>query len=94
MVIPFSAEISASAELRRLRQLAPFKSSDERIYESILHFARENQAPDVTMLFLTRDRSDFDHPYLHDELSELSVELLFSAGDCIRRIRERVGERV
>ncbi len=32
------------------------------IHESILHFARENSAPDVTMLLLTRDRNDFDYP--------------------------------
>lgn len=91
-IIPFSAGIAARAELRDLRQIAPFKPSDRRIYESLLHFAQENQAPDIRMLFLTRDLSDFDHPYLHDELAELSVELLFSAGDCIKRIRELIGE--
>ncbi len=89
-VIPFSAEIAARAELRGLRQLAPFKPSDRNIYESLLHFARMNQPPDVAMLFLTRDKADFDLPYIHKELADLSVELLFSAGDCIRRIRELV----
>jgi len=34
-MIPFTAEIAACAELRKLRQLAPFKSSDQNIYESI-----------------------------------------------------------
>lgn len=87
-VIPFSAEIALRAELRGLRQLAPFKPSDRNIYESILHFARLNQTLDVAMLFLTRDKADFDVPYIYEELADLSVELFFSAGDCIRRIHE------
>lgn len=90
-LIPFTSEIAARAELRSLRQLPPFKISDQKIYESILHFARENQAPDLTMLFLTHDQTDFDYPYIHEELSSLSVELFFSAGDCIRRMRELGG---
>lgn len=40
------------------------------------------------MLFLTRDQNDFNYPYIHEELSSLSVELFFSAGECIRRIRD------
>ena len=45
----------------------------------------------ITQLHDFKARSeltDFDFPSLHDELAALSVELLFSAGDCIRRIRE------
>jgi hypothetical protein len=87
-VIPFSAEIGVQAELRGLRRLAPWKPTDRNVYESMLHFVRENQSSEVRMLFLTRDRADFDVPSLHDELAALSVELLFSAGDGIRRIRE------
>lgn len=89
-IIPFTSEIGVRAEVRELRQLPPFKSSDRRIYESILHFAEKNHAPDVTMLLLTRDRNDFDYPSIHQELSAYSVELLFSAGDCIKRLRELV----
>ena len=87
-VIPFSAKIGARAELRGLRQLAPWKPTDRNVYESLLHFVRKNQASEAHTLFLTRDRADFDVPSLHDELAALSVELLFSAGDGIRRIRE------
>ena len=87
-VIPFSGDIAAQAELRGLRQLAPGKASDRNVYESLLHFARLNQSPDAAMLFLTRDKSDFDFSYIREELAALSVELLFSAGDGIRRIRE------
>jgi len=87
-IIPFSGDIAARAELRGLRRLAPMKASDRNIYESILHFAQANRSPGTQMIFLTRDIGDFDFPYLHQELAELSVELRFSAGDCIRRIRE------
>lgn len=90
-IIPFSAEIAARAELRGLKQLAPRKQSDQKIYESILQFARENQAPDLKMFFLTRDETDFDFPYIREELASLSVELFFSAGECIRRVRELLG---
>jgi hypothetical protein len=86
--IPFTADIALRAELRGLRQLAPFKRNDQIIYESILLFARENQTSNLKMLFLTRDKTDFDFPYIHKELSSLSVELFFSAGDCIRYLRE------
>ncbi|MBM3237416.1 hypothetical protein FJZ31_14090 [Candidatus Poribacteria bacterium] len=89
--IPYSAEITARAELRGLRPLAPFKQADRKIYESILQFARENQSPDLKMLFLTRDKTDFDFSYIRSELAFLSVELFFSAGECIRRIRELLG---
>jgi len=61
------------------------------IDSAILQFARENQAPDLKMLFLTRDKTDFDFPYIRMELASLSVELFFSAGECIRRIRELLG---
>ncbi|HIE28857.1 TPA: hypothetical protein EYP66_16400 [Candidatus Poribacteria bacterium] len=50
-----------------------------------------NQAPDLKMLFLTRDKTDFDFPYIRSELAFLSIELFFSAGECIRRIRELLG---
>ena len=89
-VIAFSGEIAAQAELRSVRQLAPFKPTDRNVYESILQFARLNQQPALTMLFLTRDKADFDFPCIRAELAALSVELFFSAGDCIRRIRELV----
>jgi hypothetical protein len=87
-IIPFTSEAMAKAELRELRQIAPFKQTDRKIYESILIFVRANQSPNVKMLFLTRDKNDFDFPYIRDELASMDVELFFSAGECIRRIRE------
>lgn len=87
-VIPFTADIVVRAELRDLRQLAPFKPSDRRIYESLLYFIATNHTPDTSTIFLTRDQADFDFPYIREELIALGVELFFSAGECIRRIRE------
>jgi len=89
--IPLTSEILLRAELREARQIPPFKKSDIRIYESILKFAAENQGNGVNFVFLTRDRKDFDYPPIHAELRGLGVELFFSAGDCIRRVRELLG---
>jgi len=71
-----------------LKLVAPFKQTDRKIYESILIFARANQNPSLKMLFLTRDKSDFDFPYIREELVSTGVELFLSAGECIKRIRE------
>ena len=90
-IIPFTSETMARSELRKLRQIAPFKETDRRIYESILIFVRENQSPNMKMLFLTRDENDFDFPYIREELASMDVELFFSAGRCIGRIRELLG---
>jgi hypothetical protein len=87
-IVPFTSESMVRAELRELRQIAPFKQTDRNIYESIFIFAKTNQNPKMKMLFLTRDRSDFDFPYIKEELASVNIELFFSAGECIRRIRE------
>ena len=87
-IIPLTSEILLQVELREAKQIPPFKKGDIRIYESILKFAAENQGSGFNFVFLTRDRKDFDHPQVHTELHALDVELFFSAGDCVRRIRE------
>ena len=87
-IIPLTPEILVQAKLREAKQIPPFKKSDIRIYETVLKFAAENQGSEFNFMFLTRDRKDFDHPHVHAELQALSVELFFSAGDCVRRIRE------
>ncbi|MEK7396952.1 MAG: hypothetical protein AAB116_08455 [Candidatus Poribacteria bacterium] len=58
------------------------------IYESILEFAGLNQQSGIKMLFLTRDRSDFDFLHIKEELSSFNIEIFFSAGECIKRIVE------
>ena len=88
ITIPFTPEILLQVELREAKQIPPFKKGDIRIYESILKFAAENQGSGFNFVFLNRDRKDFDHPKIHAELQALGVELFFSAGDCVRRIRE------
>ena len=90
-IIPLTPEILLQVELREAKQIPPFKKGDIRIYESILKFAAENQGSGVTLVFLTRDRKDFDHLPIHAELQGVEVELFFSAGDCVRRIRELLG---
>ena len=87
-IIPFTADISVKAELRDLKYLAPQKSADRRIFESVLFFAQTNSDSDFVMLFLTFDKEDFNVPSIRDELAAVNVELFFSAGECIKRIKE------
>jgi hypothetical protein len=42
------------------------------------------------MLFLTRDKNDFDFTFIREELASLNIELFFSAGDCIKRFMELI----
>jgi len=86
--IPLTSEILVQVKLREAKQIPPFKKSDICIYESILKFASENKDSGLNFVFLNRDRKDFDYPQIHAELQALGVELFFSAGDCVRRIRE------
>lgn len=86
--IPLASEILVRVKLREAKQIPPFKNPDICIYESILKFAAENQGREFNFVFLNRDRKDFDYPQIHAELQALDVELFFSAGDCVRRIRE------
>ena len=87
-IIPYNTEIRARAHLRVVERLPPFAENDCIIYESIRWFAEQNRELELTMLFLTRNRHDFDYPGVHQELGEYGIELLFSPGDCVRRIRE------
>lgn len=86
--IPFTPESMAKAEIRRLKNIAPFKQSDRMIYESILGFGKLNQQSGIKMLFLTRDKEDFDFDFIREELNSLNIEIFFSAGECIKRIME------
>jgi hypothetical protein len=86
--IPFTSESMVKSELRGLKKIAPFKQTDRIIYESILEFAKSNQNLNIQMLFFTRDKNDFDFPFIREELASLNIELFFSAGDCIKRIME------
>jgi hypothetical protein len=86
--ITFSPESMARSEIRRLKNIAPFKPSDRAIYESILEFAGRTRQQDNKMLFLTRDKEDFNFDFIREELASLNIEIFFSAGECIRRIME------
>jgi len=87
-LIPFTPESMVKAELRRLKDVAPFKQTDRIIYESILEFAKLNKDSNIKMIFLTRDTNDFDFPLITEELASVNIDLLFSAGECIKRIME------
>jgi hypothetical protein len=87
-IIPYNTEIRARAHLRVVERLPPFAENDCIIYESIRWFAEQNRELELTMLFLTRNRHDFDYAEVHRELGEYGIELLFSPGDCVRRVRE------
>ena len=90
-IIPYDMEIQARARLRVIERQPPFAENDSVIYESILWFAEQNQEIDLTMLFLTRNRRDFDYPHIYHELEELGIELFFETGECVRRLRELLG---
>jgi len=85
-VIKYSPEIIASAELRFRQRKPPFKETDCKVYQSILQFLTKNKKEKV--MFITKDRDDFDHPEIRNELKELDCELYFSSGDVIKRIME------
>jgi hypothetical protein len=44
------------------------------------------------MVFLQRDALHFDNPEVKAELAALDVEIYFSAGEAVRRIRELLGK--
>jgi len=87
-VIQYNIDIQVQARLRVLERQPPFAENDCVIYESILWFAEQNRELDLRMLFLTRNRRDFDYPSIHQELGEFGIELFFEPGECVRRIRE------
>ncbi len=87
-VIPYNMEIQARARLRAIARNPPFAENDCVIYESILWFAEQNQDLNLAMLFLTRNRRDFDYPTIHQELGEFGIGLFFEPGECVRRVRQ------
>jgi len=89
-LIPFTPELMVKAELRRLKDAAPFKQPDRVIYESILEFAKLNKDSNIQMIFLTRDKNDFNFTFIREELASLNIELFYSAGDCIKRFMELI----
>jgi hypothetical protein len=90
-VIPQTPQAHVNGELRFKSARPPFKPEDCQIYEAILEFVRTHQSEYQNLLFLTKDREDFDWQEIHDELTALNVEVYFSAGDCVRRLRELLG---
>jgi len=92
--IPLTPEILVASYLRRISRLPPLDVKDIELYESILAFARLNRSLDAVMVFLQRDALHFDNPAVKAELAALDVEIYFSAGETVRRIRELLGKTV
>lgn len=90
--VAFTPEIDMAAKLRRVRGRHPRDVKDLEIYESILYFARQNQKNDLKMIFLERDVAHFDVPEVKAELADVSVEIYFSAGEVVKRVRELLGK--
>ncbi len=87
-VIPQTPQAHVMGELRFKSALPPFKSDDCQIYEAILEFIRLHRPEYQAIFFLTKDREDFDWQEINRELATLGVEISFSSGECIRRLRE------
>jgi hypothetical protein len=85
ILIPHTPEIYIKAKLRDLSSKPPYKFNDCRIYSSIRDFARENKN-NYKIIFLTKDRDDFDYEEIHKELNDLGVKLMFSSGDCVQEV--------
>jgi len=90
--IPFNGEILAAARLRKARRAPPKDVKDLEIYESILAFARLNQGTDIVFIFLERDVAHFDVHEVKAELAIVGIEIYFSAGEAVRRVRELLGK--
>jgi len=90
--IAFTPEIDIAARLRRVRGRPPHDVKDLEIYESILYFARQNQASNLNMIFLERDKAHFDVPEVKAELADVGVEIYFSAADVVKHVRELLGK--
>ena len=87
-IIPFNLETYALGKLRVLGSPPPFDENDCQIYEAILEYLRQNSDEYDSKIFLTHDRQHFDLPEIHDELAQFEARVVFSAGECLRCIRE------
>jgi len=100
VVIPHTPEIHIKAALRDLSSKPPsqsytmrasddesdgFKLNDCQIYSAAPDFAGKNKN-DRKIIFLTKDREDFDYPEIHDELNDNRVKLMFSSGECVKEV--------
>lgn len=85
LMIPHTPEIYLNAKLRDLSSKPPFKFNDCQIYSSVLDFASKSK-DDQKIIFLTKDRDDFDYLEIHEELEALDVKLMFSSGNLVKEV--------
>jgi len=84
-IIDYSPITATKAELRFKEKRPPFKETDCKIYESILEFLKEKEGK---VLFLTKDKDDFDFPEIKKELESYDSEIYFSSDMCLKKINE------
>jgi len=89
VVIPHTPEIYIKAKIKDLSSKPPYKFNDCQIYYSVLDFASKSKGNDK-IIFLTKDRDDFDYEEIHKELKDSGVELMFSSGDCVQEVMKLI----
>lgn len=87
-IIHYTSNVSTMAEMMFESASPPFKEGDCRIYASILAFVAHTGEKYDSIIFYTEDKEDFDHPEIHVELGNSSVEIMFDSGACVERIRK------
>jgi len=60
---------------------------EDALVFSFVKLVGRSIGPESKVLFLTRDR-DFDVEKVLEELNEVGVEVYFSSGECLQRIKE------
>ncbi len=86
--IPPAIDILHSGMLRFLSSVPPPDKVDCLILESVLSFLSEHQQEYVLNIFLCHDKQHFDYPEIHQEITNLGAQMVFSSSECIRTIRD------
>jgi hypothetical protein len=83
-------EILHRGKLRCLSSTPPPDEIDCLIFESIKSYIQEHSQKYDLILFLCHDRAHFDYPEIHQELTAIGAQPVFSSSECLRLIRENL----
>ena len=89
-IIPLQFETYYRGKLRALSSAPPPDEIDCMIFESIKSYLQEHRQEYNLMLFLCHDRQHFDSAEIHQEITTLGAQLVFSSSECLRIIRENL----
>jgi len=89
-IIPLQFETYYQGKLRALSSAPPPDEIDCMILESIKSYLKEHRQEYDLILFLCYDRQHFDLPKIHQEITTLGAQLVFSSSECLRIIRENL----